>query len=144
MYSSAWNLHLSRRDGSFSERGTMRRLRAFLGLALALEFWLSPQLPAQGREKKKEDLTVRTVQGTVSDPAGVPVQGAVVYLKNTKTLQIRSFITQPEGAYSFSGLSTNVDYELKAEYQGASSGVRTLSVFDSRRKPIINLRLNKK
>ncbi|MEK7406868.1 MAG: carboxypeptidase-like regulatory domain-containing protein [Acidobacteriota bacterium] len=87
---------------------------------------------------------MRSVQGVVTDPAGNPVEGAVVHLKNTKTLQIRSYITKGDGAYSFHGLSTNIDYELKAEHQGLSSDVRTLSVFDSRKSAVINLRLNKK
>jgi hypothetical protein len=72
------------------------------------------------------------------------VSGAVVQLKDTKTLQVRSFITQQDGAYHFAGLSTNVDYELKAEHEGASSGTKTLSVFDGRKNASINLKLDKK
>ena len=128
---------------NFLERGTMKRSLPVFPLALALALWLSPRLLAQGKDKK-EDATVRSVQGVVTDEADKPVEGAVVHLKNTKNLQIRSFITRPEGVYSFHGLSTNVDYELKAESQGASSDVRTLSVFDSRKKAILNLKLNKK
>jgi hypothetical protein len=116
---------------------------AALGLAALL---LSAAVPgfAQKEKKNKEDLTVRTVQGTVSDPSGKAVGGAVVHLKNTKTLQIRSFITKDDGSYSFHGLSTSVDYELKAEAQGAASDVKTLSNFDSRNSAVINLKLNKK
>ena len=94
-------------------------------------------------QKKGEDQNVRSVQGTVSDANGNAVNGAVVQLKNTKTLQIRSFITKEQGAYYFHGLSPNVDYELKAEYQGKSSPTRTLSAFDSRKQAVINLQLNK-
>ena len=39
-------------------------------------------------------------------------------LKNTKTLEIRSFITRDNGNYYFHGLSTDVDYELRADYNG--------------------------
>ena len=95
-------------------------------------------------DKKKEDANVRTVQGTVTDAAGEAVNGAVVQLKNTKTLQIRSFITKDNGAYYFHGLSTDVDYELRADYQDASSGAKTLSTFDSRKLAIMNLKLDKK
>ena len=94
-------------------------------------------------QKKGEDQSVRSVQGTVSDAGDSAVNGAVVQLKNTKTLQIRSFITKEQGAYYFHGLSPDVDYELKAEYQGASSPTRTLSTFDSRKQAVINLKLNK-
>jgi hypothetical protein len=41
-------------------------------------------------------------------------------------------------------LSPDVDYELKADFQGASSGPKTLSSFDSKKKAVINLKLNKK
>jgi len=72
------------------------------------------------------------------------VNGAVVYLKNTKSLQIRSFFTQKDGSYFFHDLSPDIDYELKAEYNGLSSGSHTLSSFDSRKLATINLKLNPK
>jgi hypothetical protein len=95
-------------------------------------------------KKKGDDQSLRSVQGTVSDAGGNAVDGAVVQLKNTKTLQIRSFITKDHGSYYFHGLSPDVDYELRAEYQGASSGTKTLSAFDSRKQAVINLTLSKK
>lgn len=119
----------------------MKRLLIVMALAAAVAS-LGPLALAQ--RDNKEDTNVRSVQGTVTDPAGNPVPGAVVHLKNTKTLQIRSFIAKQDGAYAFHGLSTNVDFELKAEHDGASSDVKTLSVFDSRNKAVINLKLNKK
>jgi len=85
----------------------------------------------------------RSVEGVVSGADNKAVVGAVVQLKDTKTLQIRSFITQQAGAYHFAGLSTNVDYEIKADHEGASSGTKTLSVFDNRKVATINLKLNK-
>lgn len=94
--------------------------------------------------KKGEDQNVRTVQGTVFDANDVAVNGAVVQLKNTKTLQIRSFITKENGAYYFHGLSPDVDYELKADNQGTSSPTKTLSSFDSRKEATLNLKFSKK
>ena len=94
--------------------------------------------------KKGEDQNVRSVQGTVTDASDNAIDGAVVQLKNTKTLQIRSFIAKEHGAYYFHGLSPDVDYELKAEYQGQSSPNKTLSSFDSRKQAVINLTLSKK
>jgi len=121
----------------------MRRLFPLFGLILAV---LCAQVSGFAQYKKKEaDPTVRSVQGTVSDSGGNPVSGAVVHLKNTKTLQIRSFITKDDGSYAFHGLSTNIDYELRAD-KGPNelSDAKTLSVFDSRTKAVINLKLNKK
>lgn len=99
--------------------------------------------PIAGFAQKKGTETTRSVQGTVTTAADKPVSGAVVQLKNTKTLQIRSFITQDNGTYYFQGLSPDVDYELKADYQGGTSGTRTLSSFDSRRQAIINLKIGR-
>jgi hypothetical protein len=94
--------------------------------------------------KKGEDKNVRVVQGTVTDASETPVDGAIVQLKNTKTLQIRSFITKDQGNYYFHGLSPDIDYELQANYQGAASPTKTLSAFDSRKQAVINLKLSKK
>lgn len=86
----------------------------------------------------------RSVQGVVTSADDNAVDGAIVQLKNTKTLQIRSFITKDGGSYNFQGLNSDIDYELKADHQGASSPVKTLSSFDSRKKAVINLKLNRK
>jgi hypothetical protein len=114
--------------------GTIRWAMFLMMIALAV-------LPAA--DKKGEEGNVRTVQGTVTDAQGAPVDGAVVQIKNLKTLQIRSFITKDGGAFYFHGLSPDVDYELKADFQGASSGTKTLSSFDSRKQAVINLQLKK-
>jgi len=99
---------------------------------------------AFAKSKKGEDQNVRSVQGTVTDAADNAIDGAVVQVKNTKNLQIRSFITKEHGAYYFHGLSPDVDYELKADYQGQTSPTKTLSAFDSRKQAVINLKLNNK
>ena len=100
-------------------------------------------LSAQDKRSKKDDATTRSVQGVVTDASGQPVDGAAVLLKDAKSLQIRSFKTGPDGTYHFAGLSPNVEYELKAEYQGASSDRKTLSVFNPKKVPTINLKLKK-
>jgi hypothetical protein len=94
--------------------------------------------------KKDENANIRSVQGVVNDAQGAALNGAVVQLKNTKTLQIRSFITRDNGAYYFHGLNTDVDYELRADFDGASSKTRTLSSFDTRKEPVVNLKLEPK
>lgn len=112
---------------------------AFLG-AIPLTGILSTQLLAQ---KKNEDSSTRSVQGTVSNPSGAAVAGAVVQLKNTKSLQIRSFITKEQGEYYFNSLSPDVDYELRATFSEASSSTKTLSSFDTKKQAILNLKLDK-
>ncbi len=96
------------------------------------------------QSKKKAEEQNRSVKGAVKAADDQAVIGAVVQLKNTKTLQVRSFITKEDGTYYFLGLSRDIDYELRADFEGASSGSKTLSSFDSRKEAIINLKLNPK
>jgi hypothetical protein len=96
---------------------------------------------AWAQAKKGDQSPTRSVQGVVTDGSENAVQGAVVQLKNVKTLQVRSFITKEQGTYYFHGLSPDVDYELKAEHQGNASSTKTLSSFDSRKQAAINLKL---
>ena len=105
-----------------------------------------PGLFGGGPEKKKkgEDENVRAVGGQVKSEADEAVEGAVVQLKDTKSLKVKSYITKADGMYRFFGLSNNVDYELKAAYKGKASESRTLSVYDGRKQAIINLKLQPK
>lgn len=117
-------------------------MRTVLAIAAVLLILASASF-AQEKKKKGQD-TTRSVAGVVTTGDESPAVGAVVQLKNTKTLQIRSFITKENGSYYFHELSPDVDYELKADYQGASSPTKTLSSFDSRKSATINLKLNPK
>ena len=65
-------------------------------------------------------------------------------MKNTKSLQIASFITDSSGHYHFAGLSTDVEYQLKADGQEMTSGWKTLSLFNSKKIVTINLKLKKR
>jgi Carboxypeptidase regulatory-like domain len=101
-------------------------------------------LPGSQKDKKGEDPTIRIVTGTVRAKDDALVEGAVVQLKNMKTMEVRSFITKADGLYTFPNLSRSIDYELKAESKGMVSATRTLSTFDDRARAIIHLRLENK
>jgi hypothetical protein len=107
-------------------------LFALLGLLLAGSALLAqkPKTPVE-----------RTVLGVVTDADGNPAVGAVVQLKNLKTLQIRSFLTREKGDYYFHGLSLDVDYEIKAQANGKDSPTRTISTFNSHPELTINLQV---
>src|SRR5256885_1329860 len=79
---------------------------------------------------KKEKNPTRSLSGSVLSPEDAPVAHAVVYLKNTKTLTVKSYIASDNGAYLFNGLSPNVDYEIYAETPDRRSSTKTLSSFD--------------
>jgi len=120
-----------------------RRWRAVLFSSAIAAALFCGAFSGHAQDKKKGDQT-RSVQGVVSALDDTAVNGAVVYLENTKSMQIRSFITQKNGAYYFHDLNPDIDYKLRAEYQGASSPTKTLSSFDSRKEAIVNLKLNPK
>ena len=88
--------------------------------------------------------TTRSIQGTVLNNSGFPISGAVVLLKDTKTLQVRSYIAQSDGKYQFYGLSTDINYQLRAEAQGLTSKTKTVSVFDSHKVVKLDLKISKK
>jgi hypothetical protein len=118
-------------------------LTALLALSVPASF--AQTTYAQGKPKKGDSAT-RNVQGAVTNSDDSPAVGAVVQLENTKTLQVRSFITKEDGIFHFYELGTDVDYKLRAEDKktGASSDTKTLSSFDSRKQAILNLKLNPK
>ena len=96
------------------------------------------------RSTAGDEHSMRTLVGQVVDKGDNPVANAIVYLKNTKTLAVKTYIAQQDGNYRFHALSPNVDYEVHAELNGKSSDVKTLSSFDSRKEARINLRVDVK
>lgn len=86
----------------------------------------------------------RNVTGQVMTKSEAPLADAVVYLKNTKTLTIKSFITEKDGGYRFHGLSPNIDYEIYADYQGQKSQTKTISSFDNRNNITLNIKIDAK
>src|SRR5215469_6321938 len=118
-------------------------MKTAISLAVAAVLLLALR-PAGAQQQKKGSDQTRSVQGVVTDADGKAVAGAVVQLKNTKTLQIRSFLTQEDGSYYFHGLSPDIDYELTARAASGASGTKTLSSFDTKKEVVINLKLDKK
>jgi hypothetical protein len=111
-----------------------------LGLAgAAQEVGLSPDPAAD----KNQDQS-RNVVGQVLNKSDSPISEAVVYLKNTKTLTIRSFISEKDGGFRFHGLSQNIDYEIYADFQGQKSPTKTISSFDTRTNITLNIHIDAK
>ncbi len=90
-------------------------------------------------QRKPKEPAEKTVTGVVTGADGAPIPGAVVQLTNTKTLQVRSFIAMEKGQYYFNGLSSDVDYELKASANGKWSATRSVSSFNVRPEITVNL-----
>jgi hypothetical protein len=95
-------------------------------------------------QDNKGEAQLRTVHGTTVDKDDNPVSSSVVYLLNVKTQSIITRITDASGAYRFSGLDPNADYEVHAEHNDLTSSTRTISSFDSRRDIEVILKLSRK
>ncbi len=80
-----------------------------------------------------------TIEGVVTNGNGQPVQGAIVYLKNTQTSNILSYITEKNGSFLFSYAPANVDYSIWAAYKGSKGDTKSISSFDNRKTIHIDL-----
>jgi hypothetical protein len=98
---------------------------------------------SKSRAERREEANSRSVMGNVVDAKDQPASGAVVQLKDMRTLQVRSFITQTDGEYHFSGLRPDIDYQLTAKSGDMSAAPRTLSIFDNRKEAVMNFKLDK-
>jgi len=114
--------------------------RAYIvALVLALVAGLAVTVAA-----KDNPPTTRLLTGKVLDRSDSPMANAVVYLTNTKTRAVKTYIAGRDGEFRFPALSPNVDYEVYAQFEGRKSDVKTVSQFDSRMEVNINLRIDMK
>ena len=100
--------------------------------------------PAQlfGRDSKQDK--TRLLTGKVLDGGDNPLPNAVVYLTNTHTRSVKTYIVGPDGAYRFPALQPSIDYEVYAQYDNRKSGTKTVSQFDDRQQVYISLKVNAK
>ena len=86
----------------------------------------------------------RLLTGKVVDRQDSPLNGAVVYLSNTRTRAVKTYIVGNDGSYRFPALSPSVDYEVYAQFNGRKSDTKTVSQFDNRQQVNINLKIDTK
>jgi hypothetical protein len=121
----------------------MTRVLTLAAMAFILCTGLVAQEPKKTREERREEANSRAVNGAVTTADDKLVAGAVVQLKDMRTLQVRSFITLDDGQYHFSGLRIDIDYELTAR-SGDMTATKRLSLFDNRKAAVMNFKLDKK
>ena len=136
--------------GNWVHRGRAVNMRIFFKLGckpsivlfvLGGLFFALTLASAAGAQEKGSQL--KAIRGSVVDKDESPAAGSVVYLLNTKSQAVKTYIADSNGAYHFSGLDPNADYELHAEKGNAVSPNRNISSFDSRRDIEVTLKLSK-
>ena len=120
------------------KRSTVGVLLFFGALAISIA-GANPNAP-----RDKDKTVGRMLTGKVLDKRDNPIVDAVVYLSNTRTRAVKTYIVGPDGTYRFPELSLNVDYEIYAQYKGQKSETRGVSQFDDHKVVNIVLRIDTK
>lgn len=118
-------------------------MRKYSTATLLLLGCLALAVASPAAYKEKND-SGRLLTGRVTDHQDQPIASAVVYLANTRTRAVKTYIVGQDGTYRFPALSPNIDYEVYAQYNGRKSDTKTVSQFESRQTVNINLRIDTK
>jgi Carboxypeptidase regulatory-like domain len=126
---------MKRMNSVIPRRNLLLSLIAFAACALLLAAPL-------GALAQKNVPRERIVEGKVVNKDGGPIGGAVVYLKNSRSNAVRTYIADEDGHYRFGELSQDTDYELWAESNTVRSKSRQISSFDNENKFYFVLKVN--
>jgi hypothetical protein len=114
-----------------------------VGLSLAAMLIAIPAaLPNAGRLAAQQRAPQeRTAEGSVVGKTDAAVPGAIVYLKDTKSNTVKTYIADKDGHFRFGELSQNSDYELWAESDGLRSKHKGISYLSSKNDYHFTLKL---
>ncbi len=118
----------------------MKKMIIATSLLLLFSALVMAAPPPQFGNRPKADNT-RLLTGKVMDQADSPLPNAVVYLTNSRTRSVKTYIVSQDGTYRFPALQPNLDYEVYAQLNGRKSDVKTVSQFDDRPQVSINLKI---
>jgi hypothetical protein len=99
-------------------------------------------LAASAAPDKKDKQVGRLLFGKVLDPQDYPVPDAVVYVTNTRTRAVKTYIVGNDGSYRFPALSSAIDYEVYAQFNGKKSDTKSVSQFDDRSQVYLVLKVD--
>ena len=97
---------------------------------------------ASAAPDQKEKSVGRLLFGKVLDPQDNPLPDAIVYVTNTRTRAVKTYIVGTDGTYRFPALSAAVDYEVYAQYKGKKSDTKSVSQFDDRSQVYLDLKVD--
>jgi hypothetical protein len=118
------------------------KLRMILPVAAACALLLVLATLVSATPQKKDKNTGRLLYGKVLDAQDSPLPDAVVYLTNSRTRAVKSYIINADGTYRFPSLSSAIDYEVYAQYKDRKSDTKSVSQFDDRSEIYIVLKIN--
>jgi hypothetical protein len=98
-------------------------------------------LPACAKDDKA-GTPGRLLTGKVIDREDNPVPNAIVYVTDTRTRAVKTYIVGADGDYRFPALAANVDYEIYAQVNGKTSDTKRMSQFEDRKVVTIILRID--
>jgi hypothetical protein len=116
-------------------------MKKFLVFAMLL-LTVGSALAANPFDKKDKGNSGKLLTGRVTDKDDNPLASAVVYLSNTRSHAVKTFICGADGVYRFPALSQNDDYEIYAQLKGKKSDTKTVSQFDNRSQVTMNLKID--
>src|ERR1700688_2369122 len=111
-------------------------------MAVACALLVALGAVASAAPDKKDKTVGRLLFGKVLDPQDNPLPDAVVYLTNTRTRAVKTYIVGPDGTFRFPALSAAIDYEVYAQYKGHKSASKSVSQFDDRSQVYIDLKID--
>src|SRR6266851_5456965 len=128
-------------------------------MALALTLLLLMAIPdgfvqAASQKQTHSHADDFLIFATLFDGRGFALPGAKVRVRRADETKFRweaisdrrgeLGIRVKQGAYRFSGLDPNIDYEIHAEREGLTSATRSISSFDTRKDVSMTLKLDRK
>src|SRR5438045_5877125 len=124
------------REGNMHIRSVLKAVASTTAILLVFS------LAASAAPDKKDKQVGRLLFGKVLDPQDNPVPDAVVYVTNTRTRAIKTYIVGKDGSYRFPALSSAIDYEVYAQFDGKKSDTKSVSQFDDRSQVYLVLKVN--
>ena len=108
------------------------RLRVLSGISVGLLLGIAPTgVWADKHGKRPVTVVQRIAEGFVINGARQPIEGAIVYLENPTSLDIKSYLTDGKGHFHFTQLAAQTDYEVWAEQNGVQTKHKFISQFSS-------------
>jgi len=84
---------------------------------------------------------VRTLSGVVTDGGHEPIRGAVVELRDDRSNEVITYLTDGSGHYTFKRLDSGADYEVWVIFRGHRSPTHSISKFDSHLQKVIDFKV---